>query len=389
MVNSDSGYEKILHIKITLLYKFYTMTHVFSPNEKAVLNAVKYLPAVSLILPFEPKISPRPELEYRLKMAFNRTEKELMANYPTDKVLPLLEKLRNLVAGIDFTTHKKSLAIFLSPVVEKIFYLDIPVEEKLIVDESFEIRDLVYQKKQEIEYLVLMLSTKKSLMFLANGADMKLVKSNLSEHLYVAEKDMAERVANFSDPEARAEVLLEKFLHQMDEDLTLMLKAYPLPVFVLGAERVIGRFKKLSKHQHDITGYIIGNYEELPVPGIFNVVQPHVSNWRHVKQVGLLQQLDKAMNAKKLVYGMEEVWQAATHKNSRLLLVEKSFVYAARQGAEPGIIYKEELPGEYPFYIKDAVDDVIQKVLENGGDVEFVDDGSLSSHDRIALIQYY
>lgn len=86
---------------------------------------------------------------------------------------------------------------------------------------------------------------------------------------------------------------------------------------------------------------------------------------------------------------MEDVWQTATHKNSRLLLVEKSFVYAARQGAEPGIIYKEELPGEYPFYIKDAVDDVIQKVLENGGDVEFVDDGSLSDYDRIALIQYY
>ena len=54
MVNSDSGYKKILLIKITLLYKFYTMAHVFSPNEKAVLNAVKYLPAVSLILPFEP-----------------------------------------------------------------------------------------------------------------------------------------------------------------------------------------------------------------------------------------------------------------------------------------------------------------------------------------------
>lgn len=387
MINSDSGYKKILSIKITLLYKFYTMTHVFSPNEKAVLNAVKYLPAVSLILPFEPKISPRPELEYRLKMALNKTEKELMANYPANKVLPLLDRLQNLVAGIDYTTHKKSLAIFLSPMVEKMFYLDIPVEEKLVVDESFEIRDLVYQKKQEIEYLVLMLSAKKSLMFLANEADMKLVKSNLSEHLYVA--DIAERVASFSDPEARAEVLLEKFLYQMDEDLTLMLKAYPLPVFVLGAQRVIGHFKKLSKHHHDITEYISGNYEELPVPEIFNVVQPHVSNWRQVKQVGLLKQLDKAMNAKKLAYGIEEVWQAATHKNSRLLLVEKSFVYAARQGAEPGIIYKEELPSEYPFYIKDAVDDVIQKVLENGGDVEFVDDGSLSDYGRIALIQYY
>lgn len=300
-----------------------------------------------------------------------------------------MDKLRKLVGGINFSTHKKSLGIFISPVVEKMFYLDIPVEEKLIVDESFEIRDLVYQKKQEIEYLVLMLSAKKSLMFLANNSDMKLVKSNLAEHLYIAEKDLAERVANFSDPEARAEIILDKFLHQMDEDLSLMLKAYPLPVFVLGAERVIGHFRKLSKHKHDITEYIVGNYEEMPVPEIFNMVLPYVSNWRHVKQVGLLQQLEKAMNARKLAYGMDEVWQAATNKNSRLLLVEKGFVYAARQGADPDIIYKEELPSDYPFYIKDAVDDVIQKVLENGGDVEFMDDGSLAGYGRIVLIQYY
>lgn len=365
------------------------MTHTFSSDEKAVLQAVKYLPAVSLIMPFEPKLTPKAELEYRLKMALNKTEKELMANYPAEKALPVLDKLRDLVAGVSFTTLKKSLAFFVSPVVEKLFYLDIPVDEKLVIDESFEIRDLVYQKKHEIQYLVLMLSAKKSLMFLADATGMKLVKSNLAEHMQLAEKDTAERVANFSDPDARTEVLLEKFLHQMDEDLSLMLKAYPLPVFVMGAERVLGHFKKLTRHQHDITWYVAGNYEELPVPHIFEVLQPHVANWRHVKQCDLLNQAEKAMNAHKLVYGMEQVWEAATHRNSRLLLVEKGFTYAARQGAEPDVIYKEELPSDYPFYIKDAVDDVIQKVLDNGGDVEFTDDGSLEAYGHIALVQYY
>jgi len=365
------------------------MTQKFSSDEKAVLQAVKYLPAVSLIIPFEPKVTPKTDLEYRLKMAVNKAEKELMANYPADKAMPVLNKLRALVAGVSFTTLKKSLAFFVSPVVEKLFYLDIPVEEKLVIDESFEIRDLVYQKKHEIQYLVLMLSAHKSLMFLADATGMKLVKSNLVEHMNPAEKEATERVANFSDPEARAEIILEKFLHHMDEDLSLMLKAYPLPVFVLGAERVLGHFKKLTRHQHDITGYIPGNYEELPVPHIFGVLQPHVANWRQVKQTELLGQAEKAMNAHKLVYGMEHVWEAATHRNSRLLLVEKGFTYAARQGAEPDVIYKEELPSDYPFYIKDAVDDVIQKVLDSGGDVEFTEDGTLEAYGHIALVQYY
>lgn len=362
------------------------MTQIFSPDEKAVLNAVKYLPAISLIMPFEPKISLKSDLEYRLKMAVGKVEKELMNNYPSEKALPVINRLRELTGQINYNTHKKSIAIFLSPIVEKVFYLDIPVEEKIIIDESFEIRDLVYQKKQDVQYLVLLLSAKRSIMFLANGSDMKLVKSNAAGQVSPAD---TEKVANFSDPDERAEIMLDKFLRQMDDALTLMLKAYPLPVFVMGAERVLGHYKKLTRHEQDITEFIHGNYEDLPEPEIFKIVQPHVSNWRRVKQVDLLHQLEKAMGAKKLAHGMEEVWEAATHKNSRLLLVERNFMYPARQGAEPGIIYKEETSTDYPFYIKDAVDDVIQKVLENGGDVEFTEDDMLKDYGHIALIQYY
>lgn len=365
------------------------MIQAFSSDEKVVLNAVKYLPAISIIIPFEPKISLKADLEYRLKMVIGKVEKELMNDYPPEKALPMINRLKKLTGQINYNTHKKSIAIFLSPMVEKIFYLDIPVEEKVIIDESFEIRDLVCQKKQYVQYLVLMLSAKKSIMFLANGSEMKLVKSNMANQVSPAENGNPEKVANFSDPEERAEMLLDKFLRHMDDDLALMLKAYPLPLFVMGAERVLGHYKKLTRHELDITAFIYGNYENLPEQEIFKIVQPHVSNWRQVKQVDLLHQLEKAAGAKKMVYGIEEVWQAAMHKNCRLLLVEKNFIYPARHGAEPDIIYKEETPTNYPFYIKDAVDDVIQKVLENGGDVEFTDDGLLTDYGRIALIQYY
>jgi hypothetical protein len=39
--------------------------------------------------------------------------------------------------------------------------------------------------------------------------------------------------------------------------------------------------------------------------------------------------------------------------------------------------------------IRDAVDDVIEKVLENGGDVEFADKDLLKDYQQIALIKYY
>jgi hypothetical protein len=95
------------------------------------------------------------------------------------------------------------------------------------------------------------------------------------------------------------------------------------------------------------------------------------------------------MGDKKLEYGIKQVWQAASQKNGRLLLVEKNFMYPAHQGAQPESITREDFSLNSPFYIKDAVDDVMEKVLTCGGDIEFVRDGTLKEYGRIALIKFY
>ena len=53
------------------------------------------------------------------------------------------------------------------------------------------------------------------------------------------------------------------------------------------------------------------------------------------------------------------------------------------------MIYKNDDSLQKPFYIKDAVDDIIEKVLASGGDVEFVDEGILKDYNKIALIEYF
>jgi len=71
------------------------------------------------------------------------------------------------------------------------------------------------------------------------------------------------------------------------------------------------------------------------------------------------------------------------------LLVEKDYMYIAEHGSTDEIIYKAIEPYNKFSYIKDAVDDVIEKVLQHGGDVEFVNKELLSGYDHIALIKYY
>lgn len=353
-----------------------------------VFHATQYQPAISIILPFEPKMSLKSELQHRLKLSIEKVKNELIKNYTRESYMPVLQKLHSIEDKIDFSSYKKSLAIFVSPVFEKVYYLDIPVEEKIIIDGSFEIRDLVYSKKEMHKYLVLVLSAKKAHIYLGNTTTFVRIVTNIPEHIAAYSNDIPERVANFSDPSERKEVMLDKFLRHIDDSLSIILKAYPLPLFLVGPERVIGHFKGISHNINHIISYVHGNYDDASEEELRNLLRPEVKDWKKVKEEDLLHQLDTAVGARKLSVGIEKVWNTVSQKKGRLLVVEKNYIYPTHLGGEESLLYEEEGTSN-GFYIKDAVDDIIEKVLETGGDVEFVDEGVLNNYQRIALIQYY
>ncbi|HTR31552.1 MAG TPA: hypothetical protein VMH27_19905 [Puia sp.] len=360
-----------------------------SREEQEVAGATSYQPEVSVILPFDPVMSLKTELHYQLKIAVEKVESQLLANYPKEKAMPVINKLKALAQNLAIDTSKKGLAIFVSPILEKVFYLDFPVNEKIIVGESFEIRDLIYCKKELIQYLVLQLSGKSSKIYLDNGTKFILLKSGLPQDVHAYERDMPEKVGKYSDPEEHKEILLDNFLHHCDQGLTLILKSFPLPVFVTGPERVLGHFKKMTRNTKSLVEFIPGNYLDTSEAEFRAVIQPYIKDQQAIREKAALLQIDQALGERKLEFGIRQVWQAATHKNCRLLVVEKDFMYSAHQGSQPDSIYEEDLSLNNPFYIKDAVDVVMEKVLAAGGDVEFVSNGALKDYGGIALIRYF
>jgi hypothetical protein len=360
-----------------------------TPEMREVIEALHYRPAVSIIMPFEPKISLQTEVTHSLKTAADKVELELLSNYPEEICVLVMKKLRAIISNLSFPTNKKSIAIYVSPVFEKVLYLDIAVEEKTIVDDSFEIRDLVYSKKQLNKYLVLLLSGKQSHIYLGDSSTLVRIEVDLPESVYAYVNDAPERVANFSDMVDHKQIIVHKFLYHIDTALDEILNKYHLPVFVLGAEKILGHFKKFTKHGEAVIAYVKGNYDEATFPQLEEILKPHIAAWREVKQKELLRQLDEAAGKKKLAAGMKDVWSEAMNHKGRLLVVEKNYRYAAQHGANAGVIEALAEPYNKFSFIRDAVDDVIETILQNGGDVEFVDEDALKDYGHIALIQYY
>lgn len=326
-------------------------------DEKEVLD----LPGISIMLPFEPKMTVKRELEYKLQRIAGQVESYLSGNYVDETVTTMMNRLNHLIKSLNYSTYKKSIAIYLSPLMEKVYYLDIPVEEKLVLDEPFRIRDLVDNKKELHRYLVLVLSHARSRLY--KGDDNRFVRLASNSPAQVA-GCRREAPARLADPLYYREVMLDKFLRYADHSLGLILKAYQLPLFVMATEKVMAHFKKITHYAHRITGYIHGNYEEASEAEIRKAIAPHVADWQKIREADLLLRLDAARGKGKLATGIKKVWQAAAEKKGRLLVAEKNYLCA-------------------------AVDEVIEKVLENGGDVDFVADDALADCGHIALIQYY
>jgi Bacterial archaeo-eukaryotic release factor family 3 len=364
------------------------MNDILTKEVKQLLE-INYMPAVSIILPFNPKMSSPSEIQYELRIILGKIKKQLMSEYPSEKAVPVINKLNQLVGGLNYHTHKKSIAIFVSTFMEKVFYLDLPVTEKTVIGEKFEIRDLILSQKENIQYLILMLNSKSSRTYLGNYISFTLIKSNVREYFQTYERDLPEMTAHFSDIHEQREILLENFMHHMDEGLSIILKAYPYPVFVMGVERVLGHFKKVTRNDKNILRYIHGNFEEGGETRIRSVMKPYLTDWENIKEEIILQKIERAKNANKLVSGIKNAWFAAIHKNGQLLIVEKAFTYPAYLAGSPAKIQTVDDTSKRPFYIKDAIDDIIVKVLESGGDVEFVNNDLLISYGRIALIKYY
>jgi hypothetical protein len=347
---------------------------ILPQEEYEVQIDVQYLPSVSIILPFQPVMTPKIELEHKVKMVASRVEFEIMSSYSKQQALPVIIKLRNVIRNLNYNTLQKSIAIFVSPIVEKVFYLSFEVEEKVLVDEAFKLTDIGYCKKKTKQFLILLLSNKFSKIYFGDDCRLTLIKSNIPSNTVGI--DITTQKPSLS-----------KFVQEMDKGLSIILKTHPFPVFVMGDEGAIESFQQCTLNDKNIIQFIPGDFDKATSEDLCDFIELYINDWEDVKQQSLLKKLHEERMQHKAVFGVKHVWKTSKLNKSGLLLLERNFTYEGELNADFAIQYYADLILNNAFYIKDAVDEIVEKVLENGGDIEFVDDEALVGYGRIALLQ--
>lgn len=86
------------------------------------LTDSKNLPHVSLIIPFHPEMTKKTGLLKLLASAADKAERDLLKKHSEEIATPVIKKLRCLIENVECSKNEKTLAIFVSPFHEKVYY---------------------------------------------------------------------------------------------------------------------------------------------------------------------------------------------------------------------------------------------------------------------------
>lgn len=345
----------------------------------------RHWPSVSIILPFEPVVERKDDLLKRLQKAVKKVEWEIGTGYDEDLADLVMLKLRKIIKSLNYSTFKKSIAIFVSPAFERVLYLNIPVVETITISESFFIRDIVYARKEEPAFFLLVLTERWSSLY--EGKADKLIKIATNGVGNVLSKNDRDSLKGVQKDDT---FFLNQFLRHVDEGLAIMLSAVPVPVLVMGKVKFLDAFQSLTINGNSIVEYLEVNPGKKNERELYSMVEPYIKDWDKIRIKHLYHQLEKATGEGKLISGISAVQESVAQQRGKFLVLSKTVI------SSPDVleVSDKHAPDRFNKFscVRHAIDDIILNVLEAGGDTIMVDDDVLGGQ-HIALVvekhQYY
>lgn len=349
------------------------------------LQQVEAFPAVSILSPLDRRRPGNAKDPLRLRHLLDDARRRLVAEYAEQAIAPVISRLESAVAGIDLDHPAEGVAIFVTSEETNVLSLPFPVRERVVTDGSFATRDLVVGLARSPRYRALVLSEKPTRLFEAVADRFVEVQTGGFPIWVEGARGEPLESGDYAVHTSRSEESNRQFFRGVDHAFGHVSRHEPLPCIVLGAERDLAYFDAVTEHAASIVGRVHGNYDEATEIELVPVVWPVVQKYLEARNGEAIAQLVAAVGAKRAAIGIKQVWQPALDGRGHLLLVEHDYrdvPYRVVDG------YLEPVADvDAPGVIEDVVDEVVEAVLLQRGDVAFVK--TLGEHGPIALVLRY
>lgn len=356
------------------------------------LTTREHYPSVSILMPTHRAHPENQQDPIRLKNLLEEARQRLSDEVGKRPSWPLLDRLEELSEEIDWRMNQEGLALYASEEFAAWYRLPFAVEARVTVDRTFDTRDIVYALHRMPRYRVLTLAEQPTRLFEGAGEALEEVRNGE----FPLARSGAPGVTRRPDaPQMRRsnvrEAHLDEFFTEIDQALTESAKGDRLPIVLVGTGRSLSHFEQVSSNLEDVAVRIEGSYDEANAAAIAQLAWPRLEEWLREERQASIAEVGEAVGAKLLASGLDDAWKAARAGQGARLVVEEGY-------RQPAILRREgwvlELVGDDDettgaAHLDDAVDELVEMVLEKGGEVVFVEEGTLAEYARVALILRY
>jgi hypothetical protein len=369
--------------------KEYREKFIMNRSDLQLLQSMRGYPALSILLPTHRTFPENRQDPIRVKNLARQAVERLVAQFTKREIEPLLKRLEALVAEIDYEHALDGLALFVNQEIAGKFYLPFPLQERVVVDQTFATRDLVYALNRSPRYWVLALGEQPARLFEGTRDTLVEITGNGFPMTYEGPGATEPLPGGFGiGKSAYRDERRRQFFREVDAAFRQVAAAEALPLILAGVDRNLAFFNEVTAHKNLIAAALTGSHDKTPAHELAKLVWPFMQAHTRSERLEVLKVLSAAIGDGKYAAGIISVWRMAQEGRGAILLVEEGFHYPARVEAGGLQLTPAEDPTA-PEVIDDAVDELIETVLLKGGRVVFFKDGVLETHQRIAMILRY
>ncbi|HOE70850.1 MAG TPA: hypothetical protein PLE10_04665 [Brevefilum sp.] len=358
-------------------------------HDVRLVQQIMGYPCVSITLPTHRTAPENRQDPVRVKNLVREAVNRLLNEFPKREVEPILISLEKLAEDIDYNYLLDGLVLYANQDFSRSFVLPFTVPERVVIDDTFLTRDLVYALNHTTRYWVLSLSEKPTRLYEGTLDNLVEIQNGNfpMEHTMPGGSQSLPGGRGIRKSAYRDEYH-RKFFRQVDSALKPFMDTDRLPLIVVGVDRYHAFFNEITNYQDIIFGRITGNHDTTPAHELSKLVWPLVQEKMAEKRKQMLSELEKALSDRKVATEINDIWRKSLFGRGRHLLVEENYHFAARlDETGQNLTLAEDVTA--PDVIDDAVDEIIEAVINTGGEVTFLLDGQLEKYQRMALILRY
>ncbi len=355
--------------------------------DKQLLNSlmqVKEYPCVSIIFPTHRTAPDNQKNAIRLKKMVREASDRLEQELGKKEAKDWIEKIQNLASKVDISRTLDGLALFVSKEVTQMVDIPFRVRERLIIDKTFATRDLIMGVNRATHYYILDLSLFRARLL----SCFREQAIEITDNGFPLQSEFTELELNPTDFSREKEKQIKEFFNKVDKLFLSNYNGEPTRLVLAGVQKNLALYREVADAKDIIFEQLEGNHEAMSAHDLgkkaWEVVREKTRKERH----SALNELQRALSAKKLASGISDVWRLANEGRIGTLVAEQEFhIPAGLEENNTLVLDTSNLPENK--IMPDAVDEVAEIVMEKGGKVVFVDDGTLGNHHKIAAILRY